>query len=611
MPSLTDRLKLLRGEPAEAVACFAASALPHAEPPERETLLRAAMASRQTANVAAAIAHLHHVGPAVMQELVESSTPLAPAFGLLRRRGDVQALLNAVAVVRRRAEPRLLGQVVACLDVDDDELPRRAAETLLAIVVAHVGPDGRRRAEPEAARVIDEAVTSAAGLPAARRYDEVALAAAILAPRAGPRLSELLADPDHPIAFSLRRVAGRTDRPLVRRNLLRWLTVKGLSGQVARRLHGLEGPREWSELLEGGHLLLVPARRRAARQAERPDRCLPDPASARRLTWPAQANLVRLVRALGPRQRRRLADCTALACPTARILAAIELRGDGSPAATAAVDALGADPCEAVAWLAGSGCLSGVSPRSRHRLETSPHRLIARRAVAAAARESTDAFFERWMRLDPLDRLAAGLTLIEAGREAFVHRLWTVLARGVRDDKIAGIALTRRLRLVADLEAALTERVADPDGRVASAAVAALADAGTSGRSQAVRRALSHPDVRVKANAVETLVGLDRGAIASLADFVTSRDNRLRANTVRALLHATGGSEHLREMLRDRDPRHRVSAIWVADRGRAGQVVRELRRLARRDRLPEIRSRAATTLRRIALHPAPREAVGT
>ena len=135
MPSLTDKLKLLRREPAEAVASFAASALPHAEPHERETLLRAALASRRPANIAAAIGLLHAVGPDVTRDLVEASTPLGEAFALLLRRGDPRALGNAVAVARRRAQTSLLPSLVACLDAKDDEenVPQRAAEALLAM----------------------------------------------------------------------------------------------------------------------------------------------------------------------------------------------------------------------------------------------------------------------------------------------------------------------------------------------------------------------------------------------------------------------------------------------------------------------------------------------
>jgi hypothetical protein len=50
-------------------------------------------------------------------------------------------------------------------------------------------------------------------------------------------------------------------------------------------------------------------------------------------------------------------------------------------------------------------------------------------------------------------------------------------------------------------------------------------------------------------------------------------------------------------MLSDDDPRHRVSALWVARRSRAKPVVGDLRRLADSDRFSEIRDRATAVAR--------------
>jgi len=49
-------------------------------------------------------------------------------------------------------------------------------------------------------------------------------------------------------------------------------------------------------------------------------------------------------------------------------------------------------------------------------------------------------------------------------------------------------------------------------------------------------------------------------------------------------------------MLGDSDPRHRVSAIWVARRAREERVSGDLRRIADQDAVAEVRRRAAAAV---------------
>jgi HEAT repeat protein len=119
----------------------------------------------------------------------------------------------------------------------------------------------------------------------------------------------------------------------------------------------------------------------------------------------------------------------------------------------------------------------------------------------------------------------------------------------------------------------------------------------------AMRTALDHRDVRVRANALEALTLADRAAIDRLPDHLDSRDNRVRANAVRAVLRCRGrdGPKALCRMLDDADPRHRVSAIWVARKAREGRVAGDLRRIADHDPVAEVRRRARATVEWIGL----------
>ncbi|MHC4081815.1 MAG: HEAT repeat domain-containing protein [Planctomycetota bacterium] len=605
MPTLAHRLKLLEGEPLRAAAAFLAAALPHAEPDEREAIYVAALHTGRPDALAAVIGLLHRLGPGGMAQVCDVPGSLEPAVRLIRRRGSPRAVLNAVAVARRRCDLDLFGHLVALLSAPDDQVQRRAGEALVTIVVDRAGPDGRRLLDPTTARRLDEAVAGAVIPDRDRRLDEVLLAAAVLANRPGPALRRILDDPDHPVLFALRGVVARTGRRLVRSNMLRWITDPVLGGPARRSMHRIRGPQQLADLLGAGHLLLSPRRRRAMRRVDRPGRLAPGPAGAAALPPPAQVGLVHMIRALplpAAARRDHLADCIALSSPVARLRALEALLGDPSAAAQDLIERFCFDRARPVAVLASGRALRGaesLGPVGLGRLQQSPHRIVARRAEIIAARSSTKAFFDRWMSLGRNDWWAAGLALLRTQREAFLARLTNLMATGERDERLAAITLARRLGVTAALEAELIRQVGSVDFRVASAAVAALGDGGSGQCSAAVRRALGHADPRVRANAVEALVRIDRRPGAHLDALAASRDNRLRANAVRGLLvgRSSGGVKALRRMLTDDDPRHRVSAVWVARRSRARSVVGDLRRLADSDLFSEIRGRAAAAVR--------------
>jgi HEAT repeat protein len=610
MPALAERLKLLSKEPPRAAASFLAAALSHTEPEEREAVYLAALRTGRPEALAAVIGMLHRLGPGGMTHVCGVTGSLEPAIRLIRRRGSTRAVLSAIAVARNRCDLDLLEHLVALLSAPDDEVQRRAGEALVAVVVEHAGSDGRRPVAPATARRLDETVAGAAVGGRDCRLDDALLAAAILANRPGPALQRILADPDHPALFTLRGVAARTDRTLVRSNLLRWMIDPVLGGSVRRSLHRIRGPQQLADLLGAGHLLLSPRRRRALRRVDRPGQLPVDPAGGAALPGPAQVALVRLIRALplpAATRRDHLADCIALPSPVARFRALEALLGDPSAATRDLAERFCFDRSRPVSVLASARAIrtvDGLSPVVLSRLEQSPHRVVARRAEVLAARCSAKAFFDRWMSLARDDWWAASLTLLRTQREAFLARLANLLATGGRDEKLAAVTLARRLGVTSALEGELIGQVGSVDFRVASAAVAALGDGGSTQRAGAVRKALGHADLRVRANAVEALVRIDRRPGAHLDALAASRDNRLRANAVRGLLagRATGGVKALRRMLTDDDPRHRVSAVWVARRARAKPVVDDLRRLADGDRFSEIRDRATAAARLLDHH---------
>jgi HEAT repeat protein len=597
MPALPDRLKLLRREPLRARAAILAGALPHADRVERGPLWQAALATGHPTALAAAIGLLHRLGSAGLRDMCGLEGSLEPAVRLVRCRGPRQAMLNAIAVAGRRGDLDLLPHLVAMLSASNEDIQRQAGEAVLAVVIQHAGLDGRRLRDPAAARAID-GIVAAAAMPQRRR-------------RPGPALRRVLADPDHPALFALRGAVGRTSRHAVRVNLLRWIAHPVLGGQAQRCLHRVRGTHWLADLLEPGHLLLSPPRRRALRRVDRPVQLLPDLTTAAALPEPVQSGLVRLIRALplpASDRRERLADCIALSSPIARLRALEGLLGDGTAAAVPLIEKFCLDHEPPVALVASRRALRAAGADRTavfERIELSPHRAVARRAgVIAAGRTAAD-FFDRWLLLESADRRAAGLQLLRAHREAFLAGLAEFVSAGERPERLAAIALARRLRVVNDLEDRLIAQLGSADRQVVSAAVAALGDGGPGRGATAVRKALGHADPRVRANAVEALVRIDRRPGAHLDALAASRDNRLRANAVRGLLigRAAGGVRLLRRMLADDDPRHRVSAVWVARSARALPVTTDLRRMADEDRFTEIRRRASAAARLLEFKP--------
>ena len=602
MPPLTARLWLLEGEPPEAVVAILAGTLRDAGKDEQLAICRALLENGRPEAAAAVITGLHQLEPAVRKLAQVSRGSLEAAVGLLRKRGRRQPLLNAIALAAQRADLELLPHLVGLLESRLDDVAPRAADGVIEVLVAHTGANGRRRPQEPAARAIDAAVAEAVSSHPRHRQGRVLLAACLLADRPGPRLGRILADPDHPVLFSLRGAVSRTRDLRVRRNLIRWLAIEPLAGQAARWIHQVEGTDQYADLLADGHLLLAPCRRRAIRSVSRPLQCLPDLRTAMSLPAAAQVNVVRLIRALplsSSLRNRYLADAVALPNPVARLAALSDL-GD-VPEAAAVIDRLCFDRDEAVASLAAQPALrrGGRASLLLRRLERTPYRLLARRASAHLAAASVEGFFERWRKLQPGDRLVAGWRLATQQRGPLVGRLAAVLGRGIRADRIAGIALARRLGLVGDLEAYLVALADDGDSHVASSAVAALADGGTGRRLEAIRGALARDDDRVQANALEALRRIDGRAAEPFASFTDSRSNRLRANALRALLprHTEEGLSGLRAMITDRDPLHRVSGVWVARRCRSTRVLADLQRLADHDRFLEVRTRAAAAVR--------------
>lgn len=617
MASLDHRLRLIRGFSPREAAFSLAVALQNAEPLEQVPIALALLSTGDPHDPnapAAILENLHLLDDLDPAEIRRSGLSFGPAIERAARSDDRQRQINALAILQVRArtdDPRALG---ALLDSPLEGVADRAAATLLELSIARRGINGRGRPKTREhfPGDLEQLALTALKAPAHRQRETVLIAAALLAVRPGPAMAAILADSDHPSMYSLRAAAGHIEHPLVQRNAINWLRIAPLSSVLTRQLHRLESLEAVSRLLAGGYLLLAPERRRAMRRVDRAARCVPGLDIAIQLAAAEQIQLLRFLRDLPlshAHRRQRLAQLIALPDPTARLFAVLSLR-DTEISASGATDTLGRfalDRDPSVARQAFRGvAAAGVNGNESlwRRLEQGAHQAIVDRATRILAAHSIEAFFQRWLRLDELTRVALAHRLAAQNKRGFAVALERAVTTGRRAEKLAAIRLAARLRIATQLHTALIAQAASSDAHIASATVAVLGASGTAPARDAARVALRHADSRVRANAIEALMRIDECAIDVVAPFARTRENRLRANAIRALVRVrpSQGLQQLQEMLEDVDPLHRVSGVWVARQTCAAGVEDDLRAMADRDDIPEVRARAATTVRWLERH---------
>jgi HEAT repeat protein len=136
---------------------------------------------------------------------------------------------------------------------------------------------------------------------------------------------------------------------------------------------------------------------------------------------------------------------------------------------------------------------------------------------------------------------------------------------------------------------------------VRSAAVLALGQVPNPTSRRILRQAMSDTDGRVAANAVEAADAGGQLDAEALLPKLTSADNRVRANAVRALLKlgVREAAEALVRMLQHSDPRQRASGLWLVEKMGLGILAGRLGRMAIADVDLQVRTRAADVCERL------------
>lgn len=620
MPPLEKRLHLLlaTGRPPEELASALIAALDHAEPDEREPIAESLLTLDVEAGFDAVLRLLPQLEASSIRRTLEvaASPALKRALATALQSANLRRQLAVLDLIQHRGDLGLIENIAQLVDGSKDSLPDTAAGIFLSVIVQHAGPRGRGRLAPSQKAIVDRACADVIDRALAHRQFDAMFAVALLLPQSGAMVRKRLRTQDHPGAMALRSVVRRIDEPLVRRNMLHWLRIEPLDRSVLRWMHRITGADGFADLLDGGHLLLHPARRRAIRRVDRPMQCLPHLRDAVRIDERVQHRLPDLVMSLPistSRQVAMLVDHCALPSPLARLRCALALEG---PAGSGSIDA--AEAMDRFTFDRDPMVVSAAGARRLHlpesptltvleQLEQRAEEAVASEASLRVASASLDAFIERVQGLAPTAAHIAALACLERDRTALMQKFSERLVEGsARALRLRIIHLVRRLRIGPFVAEALLHCTNEGDAHVASAAISALDAVDAQPVRDALERLMRHhPEPRVRANAMETLSRLNRHhdrTHIELEAFDHASDNRLRANAIRSMIEC-GSREALARlgvMLRDDRPLHRVSALWVARQVRARTLLRTIRRVADEDASGEIRLRAARIARFLA-----------
>ena len=152
--------------------------------------------------------------------------------------------------------------------------------------------------------------------------------------------------------------------------------------------------------------------------------------------------------------------------------------------------------------------------------------------------------------------------------------------------------MAQELGLSEQLAPAIARICDDPNPRLRSKAVMALGRVKDFPAEVLVDRLLQDTDARVRANAIEVLEAQpQKQLVAVLAERARASHNRERANAIKALhgMRVGSATSQLLDMLRDKRPEHRISALWAMRQTGIWQLLAEVGRLAKEDQNLRVR----------------------
>lgn len=617
MPKLQEIYRHLRQLNSTVVDQAMAEAL-HSADDEARRLLTLSLLERGHDDYLDQIVSIFHDLDSDLQEIIiHHAVDLDGALRRMATSEDLQARINCVQIIIQSQSFRLAYLLTEQLRSDQPRLTRLAAQGLLELT-EHVTQIGLIEQSINVSKLqtkrlawLENALAEAAATYGKHGRQDILLAIASLAPRRLPELQKHLNKPHSAVHQALISHMLTPRHNAIARAMLSYANEESFRPKVIEALAREDTHHILVDIMYGAHLTAIPQVRKAVRGVVNTDNLIPD--KEQRNHWPVER--LRLLprwfaslRVDAAVQIQLISELAAVNDPITRMNALHLLTQYDHPDANDAIALYCFDTEQSVARVALRHLMINEWPglqRILPRLLYSPHHDITALAEAAFLPETFERLWKQWYKLAPEVRTAAGRALLRLDRQ-FKTKLAAQMESPESQARLQAVMVARSLRIADYYETELVRLVEDKDEKVVSAVVAALgAIQDTPEIVAGLKRALSHHNDRVRANAIESIERIERvdETQQQLLELATqSEGNRSRANAIKALLNLPFGQamNALANMLRDTDPRHRISGLWVVNESHLFDIAELVGELAMADTSQEVRRRAGLALRQLA-----------
>ncbi len=550
------------------------------------------------------VAHWHTYDAHLQQLLASNTDGLASGFRVCVADERFEVRKSALDLIRASGNCKLAYLLGEALTQPCRKTVALAAQTLLSLVEHaqdHTGQHSVTKSSHPKTEMDHLAIAIRRGLASWPLHfrGEIVTAAARMSRYLEETILKMADDPRSKVARALNNLVTRALDPKLAGYCLRALRSPQLAPSVVGLLATTHN-EEFRQLLVDDVYLLADEEVRKSCMRIRAVSCLHDFTDIVSVKGPgAIGRAVRLLAACGIRQQVKVTQLLQLAFSgneEAARAAVWELVNNPFEGSEEALKSIAARSNMPMAWVAQLELRrrrkeSYVAPRDKGYTEKGEY------VAPEKIREIEPNFIPYWEDFDSLpaaERVAVGY-LVKQNTDDFEIQLREKWNGGAAVDRIKVLKIIRDLHLAAAFENEIYEAAKDSDSVIRSMAIPLLGILDTSAGRRIIQAALSEPDTRVQANAVEAMeASLSPDKIERISPKLKSDDNRVRANAVKAMLKlgVREAAEELLDMLKSEDCQDRISALWVVERMQLGGVLERLKVVAQSDQDQRVRNRA-------------------
>jgi HEAT repeat protein len=603
--SILEKLKLSENAAVERVLDAAMTLTPTDSIPELVDVL---LKRDRRSGWVTLIKHFDHLGETIQRSLMERPREL---FGPLAESlddstGDARA--NVISIVRQSADAKLVYLLAQSLMDNRDEVRQMAAESLLEAIRryrrdGHLSADAPDNEHENLQRAVDFAILH----QKMHRQDAIVHAALVFERRQDGTTWAHFTDHNSDAFRAGNSILRNPDDPLLAPALFLGLASE-LRPAAAHGLANAESREIATALARESFRLIDPV---VAAAAETVAHMKSLNAPKREIPWTQDnwQDFLRLIEHLGLQPQLKLAWLARMleapAMTEQKIATLIVIAQIDHPDTAKLLAQCLTDSSERVARVAARGLLWKHRNSARAHAEAfaaCTHESVRTMAAGVLGNARFDKLWKDAPALPPAVQVVKTKTL--AAREInFAQQLKDKLDSNDIAEAMQGIRVLQTLSDVKPFYSQIIGLCGHPDVRICASAVRLAGKLSDPALLDLLESLAKHEDSRVRANAVEAMEQLKiANRSRQILTMLDSRHNRERANAVKAIggYDLVTARETLSKMLIDKNPLHRISALWVVEKLSVLDMLRQVASLARKDTNPHVRSRAIELLERMA-----------